>query len=61
MPLNLGDHLSSRSLLVGWQKYHDEQFKIEQDTRVDQAAMEWLIAGSVLDFAVRIGDGHFAS
>lgn len=42
MPLNIGDSDSSRSLL-SWEKYQDQQLKIERDTRIDQDAMQWLI------------------
>ncbi|MCC6532234.1 MAG: hypothetical protein IT531_06785 [Burkholderiales bacterium] len=45
MPLSIGDDSSSRSLLV-WEKYKDKQLKVDRDTRIDQAAMEWLIAVS---------------
>lgn len=40
--LDIGDSDSSRSLLT-WNKYKDKQLKIDRDTRIDQAAMEWLI------------------
>lgn len=43
MPLNIGDSSSSRSLM-SWEKYKDKQLKIDRDTRIDIAAMEWLIA-----------------
>ncbi len=43
MPLNIGDNNSSRGL-ISWEKYKDKQLKIDRDTRIDIAAMEWLIA-----------------
>ena len=42
MPLKIGGHSSSRSLIT-WEKYQNRQLKAERDTRIDQAAMEWLI------------------
>ena len=43
MPTMIGDKDSSRSL-ISWEKYKDKQTKLEQDTRIDQTAMEWMIA-----------------
>lgn len=43
MPLKIGDSSTSRSLMT-WEKYKDKQTKTDRDTRIDQTAMEWLIA-----------------
>jgi hypothetical protein len=43
MPLNIGDSNSSRGLMK-YEKFDNKQTTLKTDTRVDQTAMEWLIA-----------------
>ncbi|HEY1789028.1 MAG TPA: hypothetical protein VGJ73_12775 [Verrucomicrobiae bacterium] len=43
MPLKIGDKNSSRSL-VGYEQYKNKTTNTDEDTRVDQTAMEWVIS-----------------